>query len=59
MLNLLIRVKFLTTPIFCPSGVSAGQKKPKCVLCKSLNLTDFDELLMGYDTRLKCDRVAK
>ena len=54
-----IRAKFLTIPIFWPSGVYEGQIIPKCVLWSNLGLADFELDWIGATTLLKCDNVAK
>ena len=46
---------FLTNPHDCPSGVSAGQITPQCVLCKCLGLDNFPVLLRGVVILLRCD----
>lgn len=33
-----MRARFLTRPTACPSGVSAGQMNPQCVLCSCRGL---------------------
>lgn len=53
-----INDKFLTIPIFYPSGVSAGHIKPKCVLCSYLGLLNFICGLIGAFILLKWLRVA-
>jgi len=53
-----MRAKFLTIPIFAPSGVSAGQIIPKWVLCNYLGFAIFAPDLIGALTLLKWDNVA-
>ncbi len=54
-----MRAKFLTRPMLYPSGDSAGQTTPQCVLCRCLGLAIFPVLLNGVCILLKCDNVAK
>jgi hypothetical protein len=54
-----IREKFFTIPIFCPSGVSEGQMRPKWVLCSRRGLADLELDWIGATTRRKWERVAK
>jgi len=53
------KAKFLTIPIFPPSGVSAGQIIPQWVLCSCLGLAILVEAFIGALTRLRWLKVAK
>lgn len=47
------KAKFLTIPIFPPSGVSAGHIIPQCVLCSCLGFAILVEAFIGALTRLR------
>mmetsp|Transcript_30596 Transcript_30596/g.90860 ORF Transcript_30596/g.90860 Transcript_30596/m.90860 type:complete len:303 (+) Transcript_30596:1263-2171(+) len=52
-----IRERFLTSPTACPSGVSAGQTMPQCVLCSWRGLASLPSLPIGVLSRRRCERV--
>ena len=51
-----IRVRFLTRPQAYPSGVSAGQTIPQCVLWSCLGFVNLPYLERGVVTRLIWDK---
>lgn len=59
IVTLAMREKFLTIPIFWPSGVYDGQIIPKWVLWSRRGLADFELAWIGATTLLKWESVAK
>lgn len=52
-----IRERFLTRPHAWPSGVSAGQTIPQCVLCSYQGFVSFPDFANGVFSLLRWERV--
>mmetsp|Transcript_38487 Transcript_38487/g.101524 ORF Transcript_38487/g.101524 Transcript_38487/m.101524 type:complete len:272 (-) Transcript_38487:1326-2141(-) len=50
-----ISARFLTSPTACPSGVSAGQTRPQCVLCSWRGFASLPSRPTGVFMRRRCE----